>query len=932
MTLPRPLTCLRAALLPGLLAGLLLSAGCGGPSEEKLLGSARERQAKGDLEAAKLDAKSALQANPQSGAGRLLLGKLLLATGDPAGAEAELQRAIELGQPDVAVLPTLAEALVAQQKHRQLVHQYGKVNLTEAQADAAFKTQVALAEAMENNLPAARELQAKAVLSQPDHAPALVLGARLAAAEGDTAGALKQLDALLASQPRISDAWLLKAELQLRQKPDDKAAAMASFKQALSVKPDMVAAHNAIVMMHMAQPDVAAATEQFALMQKAAPRHPQTLFVEALLAEQKGDFKRARELTQLLLRGMPENPQLLMLAGQVELKLNALAQAREYFAKAGQLAPKAAGPRYQLAQVHLRSGQLDKAISVLRPLAEANPPDAKALTLMAQAQMMSGDSKAADANFAKAAKLAPADTRLRTTIALSQLGKGQDAAALTELQSIAAADKGNTANMALITAKVRSKDYAGALKAVDDLAAKMPGDPLPDQLRGRIALQRGDAAGARQHFEKALVSTPDFMPALAGLAALDLADKQPAAARARFEKVLERNPKHTGAMMALAEITARSGAKPAETTAWLDKATAADPSDLTPRLLLIDHLMASGEPKRALAAAQAALAALPDNLEVLDRLGRAQLALNDTQQAITAFNKLAQLSPKSPLPQLRLAEAYGLARNNTAMAQAVRKAAEIAPKAVPVLQAQVMLAMTEGKPAQALAAARTLQAERPDEALGFVLEGDVEARQKNWDNAAAALRKALAKPQTGDAAQRLHGVLLAARKQAEADKFAADWRKGHPQDAAFVQHLADAAMASGNPAAAETLYQQVLEKSPTNPLTMNNLAYTLALQKKPGAVAWAEKALAASPENPAMLDTLAFSLAAEGQLPRALEVQAKAVTLAPDSPQFRLQLARFHLQAGDKPSARTELGTLSKLGSAYPRQAEVAELLKSAGG
>ena len=49
MTLPRLLTCLRAALLPGLLAGLLLSAGCGGPSEEKLLGSARERQAKGDL-------------------------------------------------------------------------------------------------------------------------------------------------------------------------------------------------------------------------------------------------------------------------------------------------------------------------------------------------------------------------------------------------------------------------------------------------------------------------------------------------------------------------------------------------------------------------------------------------------------------------------------------------------------------------------------------------------------------------------------------------------------------------------------------------------------------------------------------------------------------------------------------------------------------
>ena len=114
---------LRSALLPGLLAGLLTIAGCGGPSEEKLLASAREHQAKGQIEAAKLETKSALQANPQSSSGRLLLGKLLLASGDPAGAEAELLRALELGQPELAVLPTLAEALVSLQKGRQLLLQ-----------------------------------------------------------------------------------------------------------------------------------------------------------------------------------------------------------------------------------------------------------------------------------------------------------------------------------------------------------------------------------------------------------------------------------------------------------------------------------------------------------------------------------------------------------------------------------------------------------------------------------------------------------------------------------------------------------------------------------------------------------------------------------------------------------------------------------------
>ena len=923
---------LKSVLLPGLLVGLLMTAGCGGPNEAKLLASARERQAKGQIEAAKLEAKSALQANPQSGSGRLLLGQLMLASGDPAGAEAELQRALELGQTELAVLPALAEVLVMLQKSRQLLMQYGKVNLTEAQADAEFKTQLAIAEASDGNLPGAREMQRKALLSQPEFAPALVLGARLASAEGDQAGALKQVEALLARQPKLSDAWMLKAELLSRPNPGERSGALAAYQQALALKPDLVAAHNAIILMHMAKPDVEAAHQQFALMQKAAPKHSLTVFLDALLAEQKGDNKRARELTQLLLRASPNNPQLLMLAGQVELKLGALAQARDLFGKAAQLVPKSAAPRYQLAQVHLRSGQSDKAVAVLKPLVDADPPDAKAITLTAQAQLMAGDSKSAEANFAKAAKLAPADSRLRTTIALSQLGKGQDANALAELQSIAATDKGNSADLALITAKVRANDFAGALKAIDSLAAKMPGDALPDQLRGRIALQRNDPAGARKHFEKAVATNPDFMPALAGLAALDLSEKQPAAARTRFEAVLTRNPKHSGAMLALAEIGARSGAKPAETTDWLDKAVKADPADPTPRLLLIDHLIATSQAKPALAAAQAALAALPDNAELLDRIGRIQMALGDSQQAISAFSKLSQLAPKSPLPQLRLADAHAMAKNSAGVASAVRKAAEIAPKALPVLQAQAALAMREGKPAQALVAARAIQAQRPDEAVGYIVEGEVAMRQKNWDIAATALRKALGKKQPADAAQRLHASLTAGKKQTEADQVASDWRKRHPNDMAFVQYLGDTAMATGNSAGAEALYRQVLVAQPGNTLALNNLAYVLALTKKPGGVALAEKALASNPDAPALLDTLAFTLAAEGQLPRAIEVQTKVVAIAPDAAQFRLQLAKLHLQAGDKPSARTELATLAKLGNAFPRQAEVADLLKSAGG
>ena len=110
------------------------------------------------------------------------------------------------------------------------------------------------------------------------------------------------------------------------------------------------AVQSALMTVLLRQRDFDGANAQWAQMNKVLPRHPQTLFFEAVLADQRGDAKRTREITQLLLRGGPDNPRLLMLAGDAELTLGAPALAEDYLAKAVQLAPKAALPRRLLAQ------------------------------------------------------------------------------------------------------------------------------------------------------------------------------------------------------------------------------------------------------------------------------------------------------------------------------------------------------------------------------------------------------------------------------------------------------------------------------------------------------------------------------------------------------------------------------------------------------
>jgi cellulose synthase operon protein C len=70
-------------------------------------------------------------------------------------------------------------------------------------------------------------------------------------------------------------------------------------------------------------------------------------------------------------------------------------------------------------------------------------------------------------------------------------------------------------------------------------------------------------------------------------------------------------------------------------------------------------------------------------------------------------------------------------------------------------------------------------------------------------------------------------------------------------------------------------------------------------------------------------------LEAENQLPKAIETQKRAISLAPKDPALNLRLAKLYIKSGDKAGARTELDALAKLGERFAGQAEVATLLKS---
>ena len=907
-------------------SGLLSS--CGDDRPDKFIQSAKGYIAKNDNKAAIIQLKTALQKQADSPEARLLLGQALLESGDPVSAEVELRKALALGQADAAVIPMLARALSQTGADQKLIQEFAAAALADSAATADLKTSLAIAYA---RLGKQKERDAAidaALAAVPDYTPARRVQARLKAEQRDFDGALQTLDAILAKAPADHEAWQFKGDLLYAVK-GDAAAALEAHRKALSIKNDFMPAHSSIVAILLAKNDLPAAKAQIDAVKKLSPNHLQTKYLEAEVAMSGQDYKTARELAQLILKFAPNNLEALLLAGAVENQGGSLLQAENFLTKALQVSDRAT-TRKMLAQTYLRSGNLTKMLETLAPLLESPDADAEVLSLAAQAHLQTGDVKAAETYFGRAIKRNPADVKDRTAMALIELSKGNTDAGYAQLRDLAATDSGTVADMALISTAFRQTKFDAALKAIDALEKKQPGKPIAADLRGRVQLARKDFAGARQSFEKALAIDPGYFPAASKLAGLDLEEKKPDLARRRFDALLKTDPNNVQALLALAELKGKTGGSKDDVAALLRDAVRLNPTVATPRLLLIDHYLTHKDAKAGLTAAQEAIAARPDSAELVDALGRAQLAAGEFNQAIISFKRLAEMRPKSLQPLLRLADLYGTIKDTDAARQSLKRALLIAPDLMAVQRGLVALEMTAGRPQQALAVAKSVQAMPRREAVGSMFIGDIEAAQEHWSAAAAAYRAGLKKaPNSSDLAIKLNAVLISASQVAEADKFATGWLKEHPRDVAFLQYLGDRAASQLEYAKAESHYLVVIQLQPDNAVVFNNLAWVTARLKKPDALAHAEKANALRPDQPAFMDTMAMILAESNQLGKALDLEKRAVGLQPQHAPFRLNLARLYIQSGDKASAKTELDQLAKLGDKFPGQAEVERLLKT---
>ena len=911
------------------LAAALSIAGCAPDTPQSRAAAGKELLQKKDYKGAVVQFKSALQLDPASAEGRFLLGQALLEAGDPIGAVVELTRALKSNYPADKVLPVLARALVVNGEEKKLTNLYGDTTLEDKPAMAALKSKVAAAWLGQRNPAKADAAIAAALAAVPEYGPALTLSARRLGEQRRFDEALALIEKIVARDPSLHEAWALKGEIALTARGDVKGADEA-FRKALAIEPAYLPAHLSMIAVRLSQSDLAGAKAQADRLRSVLPKHPQMMFVDAQLAYIAKEFTKARELVQLLMRLSPEDLGILQLAGAVEGQLGSLVLAETFFNKALAINPELALARRNLAQIYLRLGQANRALSTLKPLLGNDVTSADAQALAGDAFLRLGDTRAAEAAFNRALKLSPDDQRAATMLALSQLGRGDSTGAFAELTSLSARGPELFADQAQVSARLRRGELDAALAAVNTMVKKAPANAQAHELLGRVQIARKDFPAARAALEQARKLDPALFAATAALSAIDMIEKKPEQAQKRLEDSIKVDPKSPYPRQALAELRLRNGGTADEVKTILTDAIKAAPTDVDLRLQLIDVTLRKRQYKEALAAAQDAAAAMPNDTRVLEAMGRAQMEAGNVEQAVNTYRRLIGLDPKSALAYMRLADIYQATGKPREAEVVLKRALDVQPELVPAQAALMQVLMKSNQTAQALAFALKLQKDRPTNYSGYVLEAAYHVKLKATDAAIGAYRKGLARnPGNSDMGVGLYKLLRESGRTAETDSFGEAWMKAHPKDIAFEYQTANTQLLRSEFDKATVILQRVLGRFPNHPLALNNMAWMLAVLGKPGAVAYAQKAVDAMPGQPALMDTLAMALAADKQTAEALAVQKRAVEISPKNDALRLNLAKIAIQAGDMALARTELQRLQSMGARFELQDEVTKLMKS---
>jgi putative PEP-CTERM system TPR-repeat lipoprotein len=394
-----------------------------------------------------------------------------------------------------------------------------------------------------------------------------------------------------------------------------------------------------------------------------------------------GQAAKAVTVAESLVKQQPQNASFFNVLGMSKGQAGDLPGAKAAFEQAVKLNDAFVTPKINLARIEIAMKAYDAAAIRLGAILKANEKNTEAMGEMAVLSERRGQQAEAQRWLEKATDLS-GPKEVRWGIALSEFHLRNDRAA-PALEAIKRVSSKLTDDLSVLLAYARAqianRDMAGAKSTLANATRAADYNPAPQVQIALLQLAANNAAGAAYSLEKALSTQPEFLPAQALMAEVELRQGDPVKAEKRARDVLALSPKRAVGHSLLGDIAMakgqlpaaldyyrrahqtepstdtllrlfrtslkQDGGKPAQQLAeqWLKTR----PKDLAVQKALADSFAAGGNFGVARTHYETVLKLVPDDVEVLNNLANVLLRLKDPG-AVKVAEQAVAINPANP--------------------------------------------------------------------------------------------------------------------------------------------------------------------------------------------------------------------------------------------------------------------------------------------
>lgn len=632
----------------------------------------------------------------------------------------------------------------------------------------------------------------------------------------------------------------------------------------------------------------------------------QTLISDARQYQQKGDNKAAIIQLKNALQKNPDNPEARYLLGTIYNKTGDSLSAEKELRKALSLGMSPAQVLPDLGQTLLNLGQFQQVLDETKPLYE-DKKSAEISTLRGNASLALGKTEEAKDLFEQALQDKSNFPDALIGLAKYSLSK-RDIEAATNFSELAV-----TRNPENIDAWFFKGDLLRiqgkldpALAAYDQVVKLKPDNSSAYINKAFIEIGTGKFEAAKADIEAARKVAPGGLMVFYTQALLDFNQGKHAAALDSLQQILSKAPEHMPSVLLAGAVQIALGSAiqgERHLRNYLEK----DPKNLQARKLLASVLLKNRDTQSAIAVLSPALKEVKQDPQLFTLAGESYMQARDFAKATEYFEKASNIAPKSALLRTALSMSkLGQGESGRAVAEL-----ETAIKLDPLSsRAGVLLVMTNLRLKEfdkALAAAKALEKEQPDNPLIQNLKGGVYLGKKDPASARLSFEKALSlEPTYFPAAANLAQLDLQDKKPEAAKKrFEAILEKDKKNTQAMTA-LSRLALKQGKNKEATAWLERASQENP-DALQPSLLlgAHYLRLGEKQKSLALAKKLQGTHRDDPDVLELLAQTKLANNDKAGALESYTKLAVVLPESALAQYRVASIHM-AMQNPSAASD--------------------------